>query len=107
MPTNLLSVDAVDAIEQAAAVLTGGGLVVFPTDTVYGLAVAARVPGATSRIFAAKDRPGGQALAVLVADTTQAEELAALDAPPGLAALLEEAWPGPLTVVLGRRPSVA
>jgi L-threonylcarbamoyladenylate synthase len=104
MRSELLPAGEAGAVDRAADVLAGGGLVVFPTDTVYGLAVAAGVPGATERIFAAKDRPDAQALAVLVGDRAQAAELGDLDGPRGLAELLDEAWPGPLTVVVARRP---
>ena len=77
----------------------------LPTDTVYGVGVALSVPGATARLFALKDRPASTPIAVLVASWAQALELVE---PPGakVERLLERLWPGPLTVVLRRRPDV-
>jgi len=89
-----------------AEALQGGGVVLLPTDTVYGIAVLASAPGATARLFALKERSEGQPVAVLVADRSQALGLA--DA-PGEAALrlMERLWPGPLTLVLRRSSTAA
>jgi L-threonylcarbamoyladenylate synthase len=89
--------------EEAVAALRGGGAVVVPTDTVYGVAVAANVAGATDRLFVIKERPTTVPLPVLVADRAQAEEIA--EVPPIAAALMARHWPGGLTIVLPRRPS--
>jgi L-threonylcarbamoyladenylate synthase len=90
-----------DAIATAAACLRGGGLVAFPTETVYGLGVAAVDAAAVRRLFAAKGRPADDPLIVHIAD---AGGLAALVAerPAVVDALAARFWPGPLTLVLRR-----
>ncbi len=89
------SPEAIDeAIDEAAAVLEAGGVVVVPTDTVYGLAARAEHRGA---LYPLKGRPEGVPVAVLVADAAQAWTLAR---PSPLARrLAARFWPGPLTVV--------
>lgn len=90
----------------AAEALRGGGVVLLPTDTVYGIAVVASAPGATARLFALKERSEGQPVAVLVADRAQA--LALADAPGDAALrLMERLWPGPLTLVVRRSPTAS
>ncbi|HEX6534737.1 MAG TPA: L-threonylcarbamoyladenylate synthase [Gemmatimonadaceae bacterium] len=105
----LIEVDAVhpepERIERAAAVLRRGGLVAFPTETVYGLGADALNADAVRRIFAAKGRPEFNPLIVHVADIAGARALASRW--PDLAQRLAEAfWPGPLTLVVPRRPRV-
>ena len=85
---------------------------VLPTDTVYGLAVLPTDPVAVARVWALKDRPPDQPLAVLVADVAQAQVLAAVDliglgigTPRG--PWLPWAWPGPLTLVVPRSAAAA
>lgn len=87
------------ALESAAQVLRQSGVVVVPTDTVYGLAALAGDPAAEDKLFALKQRPESVPIAVLVADTAQALRLIA---PPDRSArlLMQEFWPGPLTIVL-------
>lgn len=89
-------------LDDAADALLRGEVVVVPTDTVYGVAVAASVVGATARLFEVKARPTDLALPVLVADVEQAREIA--DVPPLAAELMAAHWPGGLTIVLPRRP---
>jgi L-threonylcarbamoyladenylate synthase len=89
--------------EDAVAALRAGEPVVLPTDTVYGIAVAVAVPGATARIFEIKERPTTVPLPVLVADEAQAREIAEVG--PLAAELMERFWPGGLTIVLPRRAS--
>lgn len=92
-----------DPLERAVAVLRAGGVVVIPTDTVYGLAVDPLVAGTTEALFALKGRPPEVALPVLVASVEQALTLAT-DAVPGSACrLMQRWWPGGLTVVVARR----
>jgi L-threonylcarbamoyladenylate synthase len=91
------------ALDEAAAALVEGRVVALPTDTVYGLAVDAFHPGATERLFAAKRRPHDVDLPVLVASPDDVQRLAA-DVPPFARALMDRWWPGPLTLVLRRRP---
>ncbi|MFL5755434.1 MAG: L-threonylcarbamoyladenylate synthase [Chloroflexota bacterium] len=87
---------------EAVAILRAGGIVAIPTDTVYGIAADIRVPGAIERLFAAKNRPPDKAIALLLADVTQADVLGVTNA---IARSLAEAfWPGGLTLVLPARP---
>lgn len=89
-----------DAAREAAAVLAAGGLVVLPTDTVYGVGARLDRPDAVSRIFEVKGRDRSKPLPILVADLTSARRLAAF--PPEASKIVGEAWPGPLTAVLER-----
>lgn len=84
------------------AALLAGRVVVLPTDTVYGVAAAISVPGATAALFSVKQRPVDVALPVLCADEDQARSLAG-ELPPGAEQLMATCWPGPLTVVVPRR----
>jgi len=94
-----------DAIEAAAATLRSGGIVGLPTDTVYGLAADPFHTGASDRLFAVKRRPRTVELPVLVADAEQALSLA-IAVPEAALRLMERYWPGPLTLVLPRRPDL-
>jgi L-threonylcarbamoyladenylate synthase len=93
------------AIEQAAKILRSGGLVAFPTETVYGLGADAFNERAVARVFEVKDRPRFDPLIVHIADVGQVERLAA-DFPPLARKLTERFWPGPLTLVLPKKPIV-
>jgi L-threonylcarbamoyladenylate synthase len=88
-------------LARVVEMLREGGAVVLPTDTVYGLAVAASVPGATASVFAIKGRPSSVPLAVLVHSL---DEVRSLCEPPTPAVeqVVQRFWPGPLTVVLRR-----
>jgi L-threonylcarbamoyladenylate synthase len=92
-------------VRRAAEILRAGGLVAFPTETVYGLGAHALDPDAVARIYAAKGRPGYNPLIVHVATTERARTLAAAwpDAAERLAAAF---WPGPLTLVVPRAAGV-
>lgn len=92
------------AIEEAAAVLRRGGLVAFPTETVYGLGARADRAEAVAKIFAAKGRPAWNPLIVHVAGVAHARSLT-LSWPDAAEALASRFWPGPLTLVLPRDPS--
>ncbi|MFO7180388.1 MAG: L-threonylcarbamoyladenylate synthase [Pseudomonadota bacterium] len=92
-------------IERAVSVLKSGGLVAFPTETVYGLGADATNPDAVRRIFEAKGRPASHPLIVHVADAGALVDLAR-DVPPAATALAERFWPGPLTLVLERSARV-
>lgn len=89
-------------VARAAGLLRAGGLVAFPTETVYGLGADARDGRAVAGIFAAKGRPAFNPLIVHVPDPTAAMRLAVL---PEAARILAAAfWPGPLTLVVPQRP---
>jgi len=86
------------AIAEAARILAAGGLVAFPTETVYGLGADATNGAAVARLYAAKGRPTFNPLIVHVADRAAAQRLGKFDA--AASALAAALWPGPLTLVL-------
>lgn len=92
-------------VPRAVTVLRRGGLVAFPTETVYGLGADARNPEAVARIFSAKGRPADHPLIVHLADATQLTGWAK-DVPRAAWQLAEAFWPGPLTLVLPRAAGV-
>ena len=93
-----MSIDA-EEIDRAAASIRAGGLVAFPTETVYGLGANALDPVAVAKIFAAKGRPATNPLIVHVANANQIPPLVA-DWPVIARELAEKFWPGPLTIVV-------
>jgi L-threonylcarbamoyladenylate synthase len=103
MPARRLPDDAAGRTEAARA-LEAGGIVAFPTDTVYGIAVALDTPSGIERLFAAKQRPPDKAIALLLADADQAATIGELSAPA--TALARTFWPGGLTLVVARRADV-
>ena len=109
MPTQVVPVRSDDpepeVIAQAAAVIRRGGLVAFPTETVYGLGADALSPAAVARIFDAKGRPAYDPIIVHVADS-EALSRVAQEVPQVACRLAETFWPGPLTLVLPRAEAV-
>jgi L-threonylcarbamoyladenylate synthase len=94
-----LDASAPGAIDEAAECLVDGGLVAFPTETVYGLGARADDDAAVGRIFEAKGRPPHNPLIVHVADAAHAFALAR-DVPDDAVRLATSFWPGPLTLVM-------
>ena len=94
-----------DALTLAADILRQGGLVAFPTETVYGLGGDALDPTASMRIYAAKGRPSDNPLIVHIADKKDVYALAE-EVPPTANMLIEAFWPGPLTIILKKKPIV-
>lgn len=94
-----------DALAEAAARLRAGGLVAFPTETVYGLGGDAGDPAAVRRIFDAKGRPADHPVIVHLADVADLAHWAR-DVPAGAAALARAFWPGPLTLILPKAAHV-
>lgn len=92
-----------DSIAEAASILSAGGLVAFPTETVYGLGADARNDHAIARVYAIKNRPRFNPLIVHFADAEAAAREALFDQAAEEAATAF--WPGPLTLVLARRPN--
>ena len=90
------------ALQRAAQVLAGGGLVAFPTDTLYGLGASASLPISIERLFTAKDRPLERSIPILIASLEQLEDVAA-DVPEAVRRLASAFWPGPLTLIVPRR----
>lgn len=109
MQTQLLCVNAKapesDCLDRAAAVLRGGGLVAFPTETVYGLGADAANPAAVARLFAAKGRPPTNPLIVHVPDI-EAAHLLVREFPSDAVTLAARFWPGPLTMVFPKSDRV-
>jgi L-threonylcarbamoyladenylate synthase len=101
-----LASDPAAAVDAAADVLRAGGVIVIPTDTVYGLAALPDDEHAIARVFALKGRPDDVPIAVLCADTEQAFSLVDIGAGETADRIRYAAargWPGPLTLVLPRR----
>ena len=94
-----------EAITLAAEVIRKGGLVAFPTETVYGLGCDALNPEAVARVFEAKQRPSFDPLIVHIADKGALDRLAEAIS-PGDYRLMERFWPGPLTLLLPKRARV-
>jgi L-threonylcarbamoyladenylate synthase len=109
MPAHTIRVDptAPDtaAIAQAAETIRAGGIVAFPTETVYGLGANALDPAAVQRIFDAKGRPSFNPLIVHVPDAAAARAVVA-EWPEAADRAAAAFWPGPLTLVLPKRPEV-
>jgi L-threonylcarbamoyladenylate synthase len=97
LATRVLKADR-DAVAAAARVLDGGGLVAFPTETVYGLGADATNGAAVARLYAAKGRPRFNPLIAHVADLAAARRLAVFNT--DAERLARAFWPGPLTLVL-------
>jgi L-threonylcarbamoyladenylate synthase len=91
-------------IDRAAAVIKSGGLVAFPTETVYGLGANALDPAAVERIFAAKGRPPTSPLIVHVSSVKMARVAVVAAWPDQADILTSRYWPGPLTLVLPKHP---
>jgi L-threonylcarbamoyladenylate synthase len=109
MKTRVIQIDRdrpePSAIEEAAAALREGKLVVFPTETVYGLGAHALDPAAVQRIFDAKERPANDPLIVHLAHIGQVNQCAA-GMPAGARKLGLAFWAGPLTLILKKKPAV-
>lgn len=109
MITRILKVDPArlkQAVEVAARTLAAGGVVAFPTDTVYGLAARADDDRAVSRLFEAKRRRDDNPLPILLA-SADGLALAAQSVPEAARKLAERYWPGPLTLVVPRAPQIS
>ena len=95
-----LSADSVD-LDRAADLLRAGGIVAFPTETVYGLGADARSGDAVAKVYAAKGRPGFNPLIVHVATAQAAQRYVVWS--DDAERLARAFWPGPLTLVLPQR----
>src|SRR5438067_448349 len=92
-------------IARAAAIIRDGGLVAFPTETVYGLGANGLDPAAVRRIFEAKRRSLDDPVILHVANADDVERIVT-SVPPAARALADRFWPGPLTLVLPKREVV-
>ena len=93
------------AAERAAEVIRAGGLVILPTDTVYGVAADWRQPEAVAALYAAKKRPPDKAIPILLADPDHLSVISH-NVPEAARELAAAFWPGPLTVAVPKRPEV-
>jgi len=99
MKTRILSANSPDAIPIVLDILGVGGLVAFPTDTVYGVGALAFDGTAVESIYAAKDRPNEKAIPVLLSDASELDKVAS-HVPAMALKLASRFWPGPLTLVV-------
>lgn len=91
--------------QRAVDILKGGGVVAFPTETVYGLGALATETNAVQRIFEAKGRPSDNPLIVHIGNKEDVDKYA-VNVPENAEKLMEAFWPGPLTLVFHKRPGV-
>lgn len=105
MKTLTLSTQDPQALPEALKVLLNGGLVAFPTDTVYGLGALITLPASIERLFFAKERETSKAIAVLIG-TPEQLELVAAQTNEEVRRLARRFWPGALTLVVARHPDL-
>ena len=105
MKTIIVSAKSPNIIQQAMDVLNRGGLVAFPTDTVYGVGTLVFNGLAVESIYTAKDRPIEKAIPVLIGDTKDMEKVG-IDIPEIAYQLASRFWPGPLTIVIPKQPTL-
>ncbi len=105
MKTLYLSADAPETARTAADIISSGGLVAIPTETVYGLGANGLDEAAVAKIFLAKGRPQDNPLILHVADSSEIEHFCH-SIPPQAYLLAEKFWPGPLTMVLPAKDTV-
>ena len=92
-------------LTEAGEILRAGGLVAFPTETVYGLGGDGLNPDASKKIYAAKGRPSDNPLIIHIADKEDIKKLA-VDIPDLAWKLADKFWPGPMTMILKKGPAV-
>src|SRR3990170_4717447 len=102
MQTDILPAGSSDAIRRALEILRAGGLVAFPTDTVYGVGALAFDGKAVESIYTAKDRPIEKAIPVLIGDTEDMEKIG-MNIPEIAYKLASRFWPGPLTCIIPKQ----
>ena len=105
MQTQLLPVTP-EALASAGALIRSGGLVAFPTETVYGLGADALNEAAVRSIFEAKGRPGDNPLIVHISALSQLQPLIAVEPSSMARALMDACWPGPMTLIFPKSDAV-
>jgi L-threonylcarbamoyladenylate synthase len=103
--TKAISPPLTEQVNKAVALLRDGGIVAYPTDTIYGLGADIYNDAAIKRVFAAKDRPLDLPLPVLIGDIEQLEELVA-EQTRASKALIKRFWPGGLTIIFNKAPGL-
>jgi len=101
MKTRVLPINSFNSLKEALLVIQNGGLVAFPTDTVYGLAADLRSHSAIDRIYQAKGRDMAKAIPVLIGKKDHLDQVAA-SVPESARRLAEKFWPGGLTLIIPR-----
>lgn len=105
MKTQVISATHPEAIALACEVIRSGGLIAFPTDTLYGLGCDPHLPTALQQVYAAKGRSASKAIPVLISRADQLESLVS-GLPEQSTRLMERWWPGALTLVLPKNPDL-
>jgi len=105
MRTEVLSADYPNALHHANDVLKHGGIVAFPTDTVYGLGALPRHRESIETLYLIKDRNREKAIAILMAHFSELHKVAE-NISPVVTRLAESFWPGPMTLIMPRHPSL-
>lgn len=105
MKTQVISAKSQNAIQLALEILSAGGLVAFPTDTVYGLGALAFDGKAVESIYTAKDRPIEKAIPILIGDARGLDKIAS-NVPDMARRLAARFWPGPLTLIVPKLPTL-
>lgn len=105
MKTKLVSANTPNALTSALEILLSGGLVAFPTDTVYGVGSLVFHEQAIESIYIAKDRPIEKAIPVLIGDPTDLSKVAD-EIPIFAMKLIARFWPGPLTVLVPKKATL-
>ncbi len=94
-----------EAVSEAAGVLKRGGVVIFPTDTVYGIGALPDNEKAIKRLFEIKKRPIDKPLQILISDLKQVDDLA-VEVSGTAREMMEKYWPGPLTLIFKKKPNI-
>jgi L-threonylcarbamoyladenylate synthase len=105
MKTEIVSASSFDAIPHAIEILKTGGLVAFPTDTVYGVGALAFDGKAIESIYIAKERLVEKAIPILIGDSEELE-MVGMDIPDSAHRLASRFWPGPLTILVPKRANL-
>jgi L-threonylcarbamoyladenylate synthase len=108
MQTPIVKIDPAHpekAFSRCRDVIRAGGVVVYPTDTLYGLGADPRNPGAIRKLFSIKGRQADQPILLLIEDQTEVHDWAS-EITPGAEGLMKKFWPGPLTLVFKAKPEV-
>lgn len=103
--TRYIPIDNTQALERASEIIQSGGMIAFPTDTVYGIGVSAFNEGAINKIYLVKERSKNKAIPILVGDPAQ---LSKITTPPGdlVKSIMDKFWPGALTLILQMLPDL-
>jgi len=94
------------ALNEAEKILKNGGVVIFPTETVYGIGALASSESAVKRIFEVKKRPYGKPLQILISDISQVNQFAS-EISNKAKEVMKKYWPGPLTLIFKKKPKVS